>query len=101
MPDLAQRVARALGLPFVPALRTTRETSPQKTRENSAQQESNVRGAFAVSGSPPAGTVLLIDDVVDSRWTFAECARMLRRAGVEAVFPVALAQAGPAWKDAP
>jgi ATP-dependent DNA helicase RecQ len=84
---------------FEPALRKTRETEPQKTRENSAQQAANVRGAFAVSGTPSAGPVLLIDDVVDSRWTLTECARVLREAGVGAVFPVALAQGGPSWKD--
>ena len=100
VPDFAQRVARSLGLPFVAALVKTRETPEQKTRENSAQQEENVRGAFAVSGSPPPGPVLLIDDVVDSRWTFTECARVLLRADVEAVIPVALAEAGASWRDA-
>jgi ATP-dependent DNA helicase RecQ len=100
VPDLAQRVARSLGLPFVAALVKAHETPEQKTRENSEQQAANVRGAFAVAGLPPAAPVLLIDDVVDSRWTLAECARILRRAGVNAVFPIALAQAGPAWKDA-
>ena len=101
VPELAQRVARSLGLPFVAALVKVHETPEQKTRENSEQQAANVRSAFAVAGSPPTKPVLLIDDVVDSRWTLTECARQLRRAGVEAVFPVALAQAGPAWKDAP
>jgi ATP-dependent DNA helicase RecQ len=101
VPDFAQRVASALGLPYVPALVKRRETEPQKTRENSEQQAANVRDAFAAIGSPPAGPVLLIDDVVDSRWTFGECARVLRGAGVEAVFPVALAEAGASWRDSP
>jgi ATP-dependent DNA helicase RecQ len=99
VPDFAERVARSLGLPFVSGLVKVRETAEQKTRENSEQQAANVRDAFAVAGSPPHGPVLLLDDVVDSRWTFAECARVLRRAGVEAVFPIALAQAGPSWRD--
>jgi ATP-dependent DNA helicase RecQ len=101
VPDFAQRVASALGLPYVPALVKRRETEPQKTRENSEQHAANVRDAFAAIGSPPAGPVLLIDDVVDSRWTFGECARVLRGAGVEAVFPVALAEAGASWRDSP
>ncbi|HEX5583018.1 helicase-related protein, partial [Gaiella sp.] len=100
VPDLAQRVASALGLPYVPALAKRRETEPQKTRENSEQQAANVRDAFAVSGSVPGTPMLLVDDVVDSRWTFAECARVLRDAGVEAVFPVALAEAGASWRGA-
>lgn len=99
--DLARRVAHVLGLPFVPSLARVRERPEQKTMENTEQQAANVAGAFAITGSPPSGPVLLIDDVVDSRWTFAECARVLRRRGAEAVFPVALAQAGPSWKDAP
>lgn len=98
VPDFAQRVASALGLPYVGALVKRRETEPQKTRENSEQQAANVRDAFATVGSAPTGPVILIDDVVDSRWTFAECARVLRGAGVEAVLPVALAEAGASWR---
>jgi ATP-dependent DNA helicase RecQ len=97
--SLAERLAARLGLPYRRVLEKARHTEQQKTRENSAQQAANVRGAFAVSGTPSAGPVLLIDDVVDSRWTLTECARVLREAGVGAVFPVALAQAGPSWKD--
>jgi ATP-dependent DNA helicase RecQ len=98
VPDFARRVADSLRLPFVAALVKARETPPQKSMENSQQQSANVRGAFGATGSRP-GPVLLIDDVVDSRWTLAECARVLRDAGAEAVFPVALAQGGPSWKD--
>ncbi|MBR1374482.1 MAG: recombinase RecQ [Cardiobacteriaceae bacterium] len=36
----------------------------------------------------------LIDDTVDSRWTFTVCAHLLRKAGATAVFPIALADAG-------
>jgi len=50
-----------------------------------------VAGAFdaipsAVRGAP----VLLVDDIVDSRWTVTECAMVLRRAGSGAVHPLAL-----------
>jgi ATP-dependent DNA helicase RecQ len=40
------------------------------------------------------GPVLLVDDVVDSRWTATVAARELRRAGADAVLTLALAQAG-------
>ena len=99
VPEFAARLASRLGLRYVDALTKTRETAAQKTRENSAQQVSNVYGAFAVAEGQPIGPVLLVDDIVDSKWTFAECARVLRIAGVEAVMPVALAEAGPAWRD--
>jgi ATP-dependent DNA helicase RecQ len=40
------------------------------------------------------GSVMLIDDLVDSRWTVTVAGRALRRAGAGAVLPLALAQAG-------
>jgi ATP-dependent DNA helicase RecQ len=57
--------------------------------QNSVQQFRNTLGAFAVDGARP-GPVLLIDDMVDSRWTFTMVGHLLREAGTEAVFPVAL-----------
>ncbi|WOP19413.1 RecQ family ATP-dependent DNA helicase [Raineyella sp. LH-20] len=40
------------------------------------------------------GPVLLVDDLVDSRWTMAVVGRLLRRAGAPAVLPLALGVAG-------
>ena len=42
----------------------------------------------------PAGPVLLVDDLVDSRWTMTVAARVLRQAGATAVLPFALALRG-------
>ena len=42
----------------------------------------------ALDGAP----VLLVDDVIDTRWTSAVAARLLRRAGSGPVLPLALAQ---------
>ncbi|MET4542352.1 ATP-dependent DNA helicase RecQ [Arthrobacter bambusae] len=47
--------------------------------------------ALASLGGQP---VLLVDDLIDSRWTMTVSARALRQAGVSAVLPLALAQAG-------
>jgi ATP-dependent DNA helicase RecQ len=93
VPDFAARLARALGLPFHPVLVQVRETAEQKLMQNSAQQARNVRGAFRVEGPCPAGPVLLIDDVVDSRWTLTACGHLIRAAGGGPVYPVALAEA--------
>ncbi len=41
-----------------------------------------------------AGPVLLVDDLVDSRWTMTVAGALLRRAGAQAVLPFALAAAG-------
>ena len=91
VPDFAQRLAHALNLEFCEVVEKTRETFPQKTMENSAQQYSNIRGVFTISGSVPDGPVLLVDDIVDSRWTLTEIGHRLLRAGSGPVFPVALA----------
>jgi ATP-dependent DNA helicase RecQ len=55
-----------------------------------------VQGAFAVDRDavPTREPVLLLDDTVDSRWTLTEAGAALRRAGVVAVWPFALASSG-------
>ncbi|WP_019146214.1 RecQ family ATP-dependent DNA helicase [Aeromicrobium massiliense] len=64
---------------------------------NSAYRLASVWGRFSVGpelgqalGSV-TGPVLLVDDLVDSRWTLTVAARELRRAGASAVLPFALA----------
>ena len=71
----------------------TREGAPQREMENSAQQVRNVVGAFALTEPVPASPVLLIDDLVDSRWTLTAVGILLRDAGAGPVFPFALARA--------
>ena len=43
---------------------------------------------------PARAPCLLIDDMVDSRWTFTVAAWLLRENGSGPVFPLALAQTG-------
>ena len=89
--DFAERLARRLGMPCWRGLVKTMDTPPQKDMENSAFQQNNVIDAFAVEGAPPRGGCYLVDDMVDSRWTFTVAAAVLREAGVEFVVPLALA----------
>ena len=91
--DFARRLAGALGLDYVEAVHRVRHGRPQKEMENSAQQLTNVYGAFEVSPSLPAGPVLLFDDVVDSRWTLTVIGDALREAGSADVYPLAVAEA--------
>jgi len=93
VPELAGRVAAALDLEFHDVVRRVRPGRPQKEMENSAQQLRNVDGAFEVTAPVPAGPVLLIDDIVDSRWTLTTVGIALRAAGSGEVHPFALAKA--------
>jgi ATP-dependent DNA helicase RecQ len=89
--DLARRIGAALDLPVHDVVRKVRDAPPQRSMNNSAHQHANVDGAFEVSGAISPGPVLLIDDLVDSRWTLTEVAKRLRLVGAEQVFPLALA----------
>lgn len=92
VPNFAQRLAQMLGLPFVPVVRKVRQNQPQKTMSNSYQQAHNLDGAFVVDPwQGIGGSVFLVDDMVDSRWTFTVVAALLRRSGSGQVFPLALA----------
>jgi ATP-dependent DNA helicase RecQ len=92
VPDFARRLAERLGLPYRSVLTKTHETPPQKTMENGRQQEQNVIDTFAADDSSvEQGSVLLVDDVVDSGWTLTACGVALREAGSGPVYPVALA----------
>lgn len=90
--DLANRVAARLRLPFFPAVRKVRATQPQKDMENSWQQAHNLDGAFHIERwEGMAGSVLLLDDVIDSGWTLTIIAALLRQEGSGPVFPFVLA----------
>jgi ATP-dependent DNA helicase RecQ len=91
VPDLAMRLAAAIGLPFRAAIAKTRDNEPQKLQQNAFHRCQNLDGAFAIDDDLPQGPVLLIDDVVDSGWTLTIVAALLRRAGSGPVFPLALA----------
>lgn len=91
--DFARRLAAALGLPFIPCISKMRRTEPQKLMHNSYQQAKNLDGAFAVNRSlVKALPVLLVDDMVDSGWTFTVVGVLLRTNGSGPVYPLALAQ---------
>lgn len=92
VPDFAWRLAAALGVPFRAVIEKSRETEPQKHMENRFHQCHNLDGAFVVpDGADVDGSVLLVDDVVDSAWTLTLAAALLKQAGTGAVFPFALA----------
>ena len=92
--ELARPLGRALGVPVRhDGLRRSRATAAQ-TELDAAARRRNVRGAFAVRhGVALPAHVVLLDDVMTTGATLAECARVLRRAGVVRVDVWALARA--------
>ena len=93
--DFAQRLAAGLGLPFRAALHKTGERPPQKDMANSAQQARNVEGSLAIGAEELLpGPVLLVDDMVDSKWTLTFAAWLLRTSGSGEVWPFVLADTG-------
>ena len=92
--ELARPLAKALGLPCRhDALRRTRVTGAQ-TELDAVARRRNVRGAFDVrEGIALPSHVAVLDDVMTTGATLAECARVLKRAGVRRVDVWALARA--------
>ena len=89
--DFTIRLASSLKLEFVDALEKT-EARQQKEMENSAHQCANAYTSFWVKDDVRIPkSILLIDDVVDSKWTFTVCGYRLMEAGAEKVYPFALA----------
>ena len=91
-----ERLASALALPFVPCVTSSADGPAQAQMANSAQQAANARRRLGVvaAGVRP-GPVLLVDDIVDSRWTLTVAGALLRDNGSGPVLPFVLAVAVP------
>jgi ComF family protein len=89
---LAAHLAAASGLPSKPAwLSRARGTRPQ-TELTAGERRANVARAFTASRRVRGAHVLLVDDIVTTGATAAECARTLRAAGARAVGVLAVAR---------
>ena len=95
--SVAQGIASIGRLPFLGTLDLVEGGPTGEPGGNSAFRLAGVWDRFAVGPSLAAalrdadGPVLLVDDLVDSRWTLTVAARTLRQAGADAVLPFALA----------
>jgi ATP-dependent DNA helicase RecQ len=91
----AERLASMLALPFARTL-TVADGPPQSRMQNSAQQAANAKARLGVvARGVRSGPVLLVDDLVDSRWTLTVAGSLLREHGAGPVLPFALAVAAP------
>ena len=94
---LAEAASLVSGLPVVRALRRIRTTVPQGT-PGAVSRSANVRAAFAprvrLARLIEGRSVWLVDDVLTSGSTAAECTRVLARAGVKTAGVLVVARAG-------
>lgn len=89
--SFAQRVASKLGIQCLDLIVKEKMLRPQKELENSAYQCQNALDSFAVTGDCPNCDIILIDDMVDSKWTLTVCGYMLRQKGAGLIYPFAIA----------
>ncbi len=92
--ELGRPLARELGVPLRhDVLQRLRRTDAQ-TELDAIGRRRNVRGAFSLhAGVELPAHVAILDDVMTTGATLAECARVLKRAGVQRLDVWALARA--------
>lgn len=99
--SLAQAVSTIGRLPLLGTLDL--DGAPARRGDGSVNSAYRLSGVWEGFSVGPAlaealeghrGPVLLVDDLVDSRWTLTVAGRALRRAGADAVLPFALASVG-------
>jgi ComF family protein len=93
--DLARPLARKRKTPLLyDSLIRTRPTAPQ-VGLSTYQRKANVKGAFSVRKSGPLKNknIFLVDDIYTTGNTINECAKVLKKAGVEKVYAVTAARA--------
>ena len=92
VPNFAYALANKLGLPFANAVSKTQPATEQKSLLNSAGQQRNIEQSTAIVCSEQVlgKSTLLVDDMVDSRWSLTVVAAKLLESGARSVYPYAL-----------
>lgn len=91
--SLACRIAEKLNIPCFDLISKTKKNLPQKNMENSKQQYENIKDCFELYSeyNVRGKSILLVDDMVDSKWTLTICGILLKQAGAKYVYPYVLA----------
>lgn len=89
---LAQRLAPALGAPIRARWLVRVRSTPPQSDLGAEERKANVRGAFAAAPDVAGHHVLIVDDVLTTGATVAECARALRAAGARTIGVVTVAR---------
>lgn len=93
--SLARGIAEIGRLPYLGALDAVNGGPSGQPGGNSVFRLAGLWDRFSAQHLDiPAGPVLLVDDMADSRWTLTVAARTLRQAGATAVLPFVLALRG-------
>ncbi|ULG71505.1 phosphoribosyltransferase family protein [Macrococcus brunensis] len=96
VPELARHIASVHDIDYYTALTRTGAGARQQDMHNSVMQEHNVREHLVLADSPSltGRRLLLLDDLVSSRWTLTVAASLLKEAGATNVYPFALVNIG-------
>jgi ComF family protein len=82
---LAERVAEGWRVPLRARWLVRLRDTPAQSALTAAERRANVRHAFGASPAVRGAHVVLVDDVLTTGATAAECSRVLRAAGAAAV----------------
>ena len=90
---IAEQLSAELGLPCVKLLDKNVDNPPQSETGDAQARRANAAGVYSFRGAERISglSVLLIDDIVTTGSTLAECAKVLRAAGCSAVYAAAAA----------
>lgn len=91
--EIARPLARLLGVPMDDSLLIRRRATPAQAGQHLARRQRNLRGAFLCQTSPAGQEILLVDDVMTSGASAAECARTLKQGGASKVWVAVVARA--------
>ena len=89
VPDFAKRLADKLDIGYFEGIKKL-DAEEQKKFENSDGQYKNANNSFEII-QVKKENILLVDDMVDSRWTFTVCTIKMREMGSGDIYPFALA----------
>ena len=86
---LAKALSERVNLPCVNLLEKSVKT-PNQAKLNRAERLENIKNSFSALQKPPEH-VILVDDVMTTGSTAAECSRVLKRAGAKVVYVLTFA----------
>jgi ATP-dependent DNA helicase RecQ len=93
VPAFAQALAIKLDMPYYEVFERVSNPPEQKKMDNSLFQSKNVLSSLRIKGRILPEPVLIVDDIVDSRWSITIAGYLLKENGSGPVFPFTLGQA--------